>query len=203
MIISLSGLIGSGKDTVAEMLVNDHGFKRDSFARTLKDAVSVIFGWDREMLEGKTKEAREQREQIDIWWSARLGIPELSPRWVLQHYGTEIMRTHFHTDIWVASLENNLLKNPAENIVISDARFVNELNMLKSLEAEMICVARGDKPTWWNIAEKAHTDTIAMAYMVNSKIHRSEWDWADYKFDDIIYNNGSLEDLKDTVNDIV
>ena len=59
MLIGLVGLIGSGKDTVAERLVTDHGFKRDSFAKSLKDAVGNIFGWDRLMLEGQTTESRE------------------------------------------------------------------------------------------------------------------------------------------------
>ena len=67
MLIGLVGLIGSGKDTVAERLVSHHGFRRDSFARSLKDAVSNIFGWDRELLEGNTKESRAWREQPDAF----------------------------------------------------------------------------------------------------------------------------------------
>ena len=55
MLIGLVGLIGSGKDTVAERLVSHHGFVRDSFAQSLKDATASIFGWDREMLEGNTE----------------------------------------------------------------------------------------------------------------------------------------------------
>jgi dephospho-CoA kinase len=43
MLLGLVGLIGSGKDTVAERLVSHHGFRRDSFAQSLKDAVSSIF----------------------------------------------------------------------------------------------------------------------------------------------------------------
>ena len=35
MLIGLVGLIGSGKDTVAERLVSHHGYKRDSFAKSL------------------------------------------------------------------------------------------------------------------------------------------------------------------------
>ena len=61
-IISLSGLQGSGKDTVADMLCERYGYKRISFAATLKDAVAAVFGWDREMLEGRTAGARAQRE---------------------------------------------------------------------------------------------------------------------------------------------
>ena len=199
MIISLSGLIGSGKDTVAEMLVNEHGFRRDSFAGTLKDAVAAIFGWDREMLEGKTAEARALREIADPWWSARLGIPELSPRWVLQQFGTEVCRTHFHDDIWLASLENKLRHLSSENIVISDARFTNELKMLRSAGATTVCVSRGDKPDWWNTAVQAHTTPEAMLFMTNSGIHRSEWDWAGYHFDLHLTNNKTLADLEEKV----
>jgi dephospho-CoA kinase len=42
MLIGLVGLIGSGKDTVAERLVTQHGFERDSFAKSLKDALLVF-----------------------------------------------------------------------------------------------------------------------------------------------------------------
>ena len=50
MIIGVTGFIGSGKDTVANYLTTFHGFKKLSFAGSLKDAVANVFGWDREML---------------------------------------------------------------------------------------------------------------------------------------------------------
>ena len=68
MIIGICGLIGSGKGTVADILV-DQGFKKVSFADKLKDGVAEIFGWDRAMLEGDTDESRQWREQIDNYWS--------------------------------------------------------------------------------------------------------------------------------------
>ena len=43
MIIGICGLIGAGKDTIADYLVNVHGFRRESFAGTLKDAVAAVF----------------------------------------------------------------------------------------------------------------------------------------------------------------
>jgi len=57
-LIGLCGLIGSGKNTVAEHLMDEHNFISVSFAETLKDAAACIFGWDRDMLEGDTKESR-------------------------------------------------------------------------------------------------------------------------------------------------
>ena len=96
MIIGITGLIGSGKDTAADYLCTFHGFKRMSFASALKDAVAIIFNWDRELLEGSTKASREWREQVDEWWAERLNIPHLTPRWVLQQWGTDVARKNFY-----------------------------------------------------------------------------------------------------------
>lgn len=194
-IVSVSGLIGSGKNAVAEYLVKEHQFTQMSFAGSLKDAVSAIFGWDRVMLEGSTKEAREERERVDEWWATRLGIPGLTPRWVLQYFGTDVCRNHFHNDIWLSSLENALRKNPTANVVVSDSRFVNELDMLRRVNGILVKVDRGPKPDWWEVAEKAHRDPAALLSMQQSGIHQSEWDWAGYEFDCRLGNNGTLDDL--------
>ena len=54
MIVGLVGFIGAGKGTVADLLVERHNFIKESFANSVKDAVSVVFGWDRALLEGDT-----------------------------------------------------------------------------------------------------------------------------------------------------
>ena len=136
MIIGICGFIGSGKDTAADYLVNFHEFKRESFAATLKDAVAAVFGWDREMLEGRTKESREWRETVDEWWTTRLGII-ITPRWVLQYWGTDVLRKNFHDDIWIASLENKL-RTTKDNVVISDCRFPNEIRGLQEQGGKIV-----------------------------------------------------------------
>lgn len=52
MILGLTGFIGSGKTTVANLLVERHGYRADSFAASVKDAPATIFGWPRDMLGG-------------------------------------------------------------------------------------------------------------------------------------------------------
>ena len=94
MIIGICGFISSGKDTAANYLVGWHGFRRDSFAGALKDAVAAVFGWDRELLEGLTTEARAWREQVDPWWAERLGMPHLTPPWVLHSFPTRRSSDH-------------------------------------------------------------------------------------------------------------
>ena len=199
-IISLSGLIGSGKDTVSDYLVKEHGFLRASFADTLKDAVAAVFGWDRGMLEGKTPQARAEREKVDKWWAKRLGMPTLTPRWVLQHWGTEVCRQGFSDEIWIASLEKKLITMANKNVVVSDSRFMNELAMLETIGATTVQVRRGELPLWWEIAIAANTDPKAAGTMATTGIHRSEWDWAAFSFDTIILNNGTLESLFKTVD---
>lgn len=73
MIVGLVGFIGSGKGTVADIMTTEHGFSKESFAGGVKDAASVIFGWDRKLLEGDTEESRAWRETPDEYWSEKLG----------------------------------------------------------------------------------------------------------------------------------
>ena len=195
MIIGICGFIGSGKDTVADYLVNFHEFRRESFASTLKDAVASVFGWDRTLLEGRTKEAREWREQIDHWWAAKLDMPTLTPRWVLQYWGTEVCRKGFHDDIWIASLENKL-RNSRDNIVISDCRFPNEIESLKRAGGNIIWVQRGSLPDWYADAVSANQGSnVGLNAMKMRKIHASEWAWLGSDFDIVVDNNGSIDDL--------
>jgi hypothetical protein len=193
MIIGVCGFIGSGKDTVADYLQNFHEFRRESFASTLKDAVASIFGWDRTLLEGRTAQAREWREQVDVWWAERLAMPTLTPRWVLQYWGTEVARRSFHDDIWIASLENKI-RNSKDNIVISDCRFPNEINAIKNAGGKIVWVQRGELPEWYGQAVLANQGSnIGLNYMTEKGIHASEWAWIGTDFDKIIDNNDTID----------
>jgi hypothetical protein len=152
------------------------------------------------MLEGKTPQARAEREKVDQWWAKRLGMPALTPRWVLQHWGTEVCRQGFSDEIWIASLEKKLMTMANKNVVVSDSRFMNELAMLETVGATTVQVQRGELPSWWETAVAANTDTTAASVMTTLGIHRSEWDWAAFSFDTIILNNGTLESLFKTVD---
>jgi hypothetical protein len=201
MIIGICGFIGSGKDTIADYLVNLHHFRRESFANTLKDAVSAVFGWDRTLLEGRTKQAREWREQVDPWWAERLDIPHLTPRWILQNWGTEVCRKNFHDDIWIASLENKL-RSSTDDIVISDCRFPNEIAAIKAAGGRVVRVIRGAEPEWYDAAVSRNRGpngnsswALSGRQLEQLGIHASEIAWAGNNFDAIIDNNGTLEDL--------
>ena len=208
MIIGVCGFIGSGKDTIADYLTNFHGFRRESFANTLKDAVAAVFGWDRVLLEGRTKQAREWREQRDEWWSNRLGM-DITPRWVLQYWGTEVCRRGFHDDIWIASLENKL-RNSTDDVVISDCRFPNEIKSIRDAGGIIVWVKRGALPQWYDWAESVNKGEIQNFTWATSKarleqagIHASETAWVGTDFDAILENDGSIDDLFEKVKNLV
>jgi hypothetical protein len=209
MIIGICGLIGSGKDTVADYLVNVHEFRRESFAGTLKDAVSAVFGWDRTLLEGRTKASREWREQVDPWWAERLNMPLLTPRWVLQYWGTEVMRRGFHDDIWIASIENKI-RNLRDNVVISDCRFPNEISSIRNAGGIIVRTCRGPDPKWFHAAEvvnRGPTQNLSWAsnrsVLDTFKIHASETAWVGTNFDHVLDNNGTMDELYSQVDAIV
>lgn len=199
MIIGLVGFIGSGKGTVGDML-EQKGFVKDSFAKPLKDACSVMFGWPREMLEGDTEVSRKWREEPDPYWSAKFDRP-FTPREALQKMGTEAGRNVFHEDIWVISLFN---RARGKDVVITDVRFRNEIDYIQSNGGIIVRVKRGEEPEWYGNAVLAKTGSnIGLNELKRRKIHQSEWDWIGSEFDHVIENNGTLDDLGNKVTEML
>lgn len=121
----------SGKDAIADHLVEAHGFKRVAFADKLKDVAKVMFDWTDAHFEEPLKEA------VDRFWG-------LSPRKALQLLGTEAGRQVFGHDIWVKHVKKHMLDNYHHiNWVIPDVRFPDEAKAIKSWGGE---VWRVDRP---------------------------------------------------------
>jgi hypothetical protein len=197
-IIGICGLIGSGKGTVADILVLDHDFKKISFADKVKDGASAIFGWDRSLLEGDTDRSRIWREKEDEFWTQEMG-QTVTPRLVLQLLGTDCMRYGFYDGIWVSLVKKHMVENPHYNYVIPDVRFPNEMNMIHELGGEVWQVRRGEQPEWFSSA--ILDNTTGSNLMDAYKVHVSEWKWIDHneKFDKIIYNDSTLDQLEEQV----
>jgi hypothetical protein len=203
MIVTVSGLIGEGKGTVADMLVDKYGFRKDSFAATLKDATAAIFGWERHLLEGDTNESREFRETEDEWWTKNLDMGHsVTPRWVLQNIGTEVFRKNFHSDIWVLSAMRKHL-DTNDNIVFPDARFPNEFEWVKEFGGYTIVVERVARPEWWEVAVNANEGSdYAQSLMTQFGIHPSEYEWVGRDFDFVITNKRDLVELEKRVDEV-
>jgi hypothetical protein len=174
ILIGLVGKANSGKDTLANFLVSKFNFKKLSFASSLKDAISVIFNWDRTLLEGDSLESREWRETIDTYWN-------LTPRQVLQKVGTNLFRNHFDKDIWIKSLINKIKSFPSDSkLIITDCRFINEIQSVKDLGGFILRVNR-------------ENNSLTLH-------HESENDIEDIFIDFEIENDGEISDLYDKVD---
>jgi hypothetical protein len=204
MIIGIMGFLGSGKGTVADILIKN-GFYKFSFADTLKDVVSTIFLWPRDLLEGDTEPSRVFREKVDPWWTERFGY-EVTPRKMLQIMGTEAGRDVIHKDIWLHCLERRIQGYP--NVVIPDVRFPNECNFIRKMGGQLIRVKRGEDLEHALALNRPDLkfDIRRWEYFMLEnypKVHASEWAWLAERPDYIIENNGTLDDLKAEVEKIL
>jgi hypothetical protein len=210
MIIGITGLIGSGKDTIASHLVEKYGYERYSWATPLKDITATLFGWDRDMLEGVTIEQREKREQVDPWWDKKLNKYDLvSPRWVLQFIGTEVMRNTLHQDIWVLAGMKRI--EGKQNVVIPDTRFPNEIKAIKEMGGVIWNVQRGPVPEWyedfkdWQYKNKNVAGAWPDGYMASKwpNVHASEYSWVGTEFDAVFQNNTTIERLTQSIDSVI
>lgn len=173
MIIGLSGKAQAGKDTVAAILVEDYGFTRLAFADVIKAAVYVLDPII--SLSG----LRLQHLVDTNGWEAAKQFPEV--RRLLQVFGSEVGRDLIDEQIWIELTMNGIKSNG--NFVISDVRFRNEAEEIKYQGGQV-----------WRIT-RAINSTI--------DFHRSETELDSWNFDQYIPNNGSVEDLRNEVKEVM
>lgn len=211
-VIGIMGFKGSGKDTAAQILVA-HGYQRIALSDALKDTMSTIFGWDRAMLEGDTKESREWREQVDSFWAERLGVVDFTPRKAMTSVGNDILKL-IHPEIWVAVAERRIQNSSHDKFVITDCRFLSDTDMIKRLGGRLIRIHKLPEPEYVKYSSDIHPYDPLDSYKnirsaQNEKImettyahiHRSEWEWNRVEADFDVFNNGTIPELhQDIIN---
>lgn len=171
LIIGVMGPIGAGKSTVADCLVQAHGFTRVKFAGALKAMMRALGLTDRE-IEGDRKEVT---------------CPLLcgrTPRHAMQTLGTEWGRELIGADLWVrAALEEigRLRRTGCPAVVVDDCRFQNEAAALRDLGGAIWHVVRRDE-----VPESAG--------------HASEREWSTVVPDLVLLNRGIREQLQAVVS---
>ena len=211
MIIGISGFINSGKDTVADIICKaqlpgimqqNSIYAKHSFADKLKDAVALMYGWDRSLLQGDTDRSREWREETCPRWG-------VTPRKALQDVGVAMRGVD--SDFWVKSLLTRF-KNDS-HVVIPDVRFPNEVDGIHELGGIVIRVERGEQPEWVDIITdheiKSTDDADKVDQFLNEmgfpNIHESEWRMAcnDVEFDVVIENGSDIENLEHLIEHLL
>ena len=200
-IVGLVGFAASGKDTVANIMIDSYGYSPIAFADSIKDCLASIFCWDRNMLEGSTPESRIWRERVDPWWAEKLGIPHFTPRWAMTNFGTDLMRAHFNPKIWILNTDRKLSQRRNQRTLIKDCRFANEIGSVRENGGVMYRIKRGPDPAWFSIAAEANTGCpVARAVMMGLDVHESEWAWIGTPIDGTIDNSGTISELPEKVN---
>lgn len=173
-IIGLSGYAGAGKDTVGEILVRHHGFRRVAFADRLKalaldldPRLLVVGDADTVTHHAPLADIVECYGGLDV---AKREVP--SVREYLQDLGVKV-RLHLGEDVWVRAA---LRGTAGEDIVVTDCRFRNEADAIRETKG---LVLRVNRPGY---------------AAVNG--HISEHDLDDYPFAGVIANTGTLVDLE-------
>ena len=177
MIIGLSGYAQSGKDTVADYLVNKYGFKKVSFADPIRKALYIL----NPKVDIADMRGVQLASAVDGlgWENVKADSPDT--RELLQRMGTEVGREMFGEDFWVS--QGLLVANEHRNVVFADTRFVNEANAIRTEGGQI-----------WRIS-KFGTDPV--------NDHPSEVALDDYQFDWSIWNNWDIPSLHAYVDTIM
>lgn len=184
MIIALSGYGGAGKDSVADVLVEEYGFKRFAWADTLRMAASAL-----NPIVGISDQGTLLRydDVIELvgYNDAKFLYPEV--RNLLQRLGTQVGRNLISDTVWIDATMSRIKRecSPGSNIVITDTRFTNEADLIKQQSPSGFVVR------------------VSRAGVGPAGDHISEIELDDYDFDYVLINDGTLEDLKTSVDDLL
>lgn len=120
--IGIAGKKGSGKTYMSNFIKDKYKDALTvhirSLAAPLKEAVKIIFSLTDEQLYGNEKERK------DIFW-------EMSPRFIMQRMGTDLLRDQLDKDVWIKSFEKWYQNVDYDIVIIDDVRFENEINMIR------------------------------------------------------------------------
>jgi len=174
MILLFCGFKGSGKDECTSFIQREYCYEHYKISKYLKEMLKLLFGFSTNQLEGSEKET------IASEW-------DVTPREVMKYIGTNLFQfeiqkllPHIERDFWMHLLYRDIKRNRKSSIVISDLRFLHELDFMKrSFPDEKIIVVK--------VVRDSQIPPLA--------IDPSEDEHTTLNFDYIIPNNSSIQDL--------
>jgi post-segregation antitoxin (ccd killing protein) len=173
MIIGLSGYARTGKDTVANILVEQHGFTKLAFADPMREALLRLNPFIE--VNDIQHMPLDQALRVYSWEDLKSESPDI--RGLMQRIGTEVGRQMFGENVWVDLAMKEAAKY--ENVVFSDVRFLNEADALRNAGGSI-----------WRIERPG---------IEAANDHISETGLDDYSFNAVLSNDRGTEELVDTV----
>ena len=174
-IIGLNGYAGSGKDAVAAYLVEHHDFARVAFADPIKKILYDMNPFI--ILDGEDVYTLQELVDRDGWDETK-SIPEV--RDLLQRLGVAA-REHIYEDVWIDVAFEKI--KDASRCVVTDCRFINEVDMISDLNGGIVRVMRPG--------------------VVAFNAHVSEKNLDEYQEDASIWNDSSHDDLGTKIEEML
>lgn len=186
LLLGISGKAGSGKDTLAQFILTELYERSGSyrigrkkmFAGALKGIVCTITGCTmRELADPEFKKRILPQHLVPV-----IAREPPTYRWFMQWLGTDVFRNTFSSAVWIDTLFNTW--NTAEDWIITDVRFPNEVEAIFKRGGAVLRIERDGLSTGTHPSETALDD----------------YAWhKDFR----ILNNGSLEDLQNVAKQLV
>ena len=193
-IVGIGGKLSSGKDAVADHLVDKHGWVKIGMSDALADALYVLNPW----IYKSRPEADETYDAVlhPIRYQDLHGMvgyikakEEPEVRRLLQVLGTEVGREQIDDNLWVNMMVKRVrgaVDSGVPGVIVTGVRFENELDaIIETLGGE----------TWW-------VNRPSLSATVNAG-HASENSVSADDFSTVIENDGTLTDLYAKVDQLV
>ena len=170
ILIGISGKAHSGKDTVADILVNRYGFTKMAFADSLKGLVQQHYGFKKEDLwmDYKTEEVRR----------------------ILQGTG-ELIKSLEGDNFWIRQIQKKIVYRSMSagwdnRVVISDVRFPNEKKFIKGCSGITIRIDRPDnEAVEFNPEHVSEQELQGFDYVV---VNRQSIEHLEWKIEQLMMN---------------
>jgi hypothetical protein len=184
MLIGIIGLKRSGKDTLANYLIQNYNFEKISAADPIKDISRILFPhWDESIIETNKKDEVEP-------------ITGIIPRELFKWIGTDIFQYSIYDkfpqlkeyipprNIWVNIMEQKYkeITKKGKNVIVPDIRFVHEAEFIVRNQGKLIYL---DK---FNINK-----TDKLDYDLNELIFNNDYLYSNHKYNES-KNPWSLEE---------
>lgn len=157
-ILALSGYALSGKDTIADILVDQFGYRKTYMSKPLEEALLALDppipmrnrDLNRMILEVRDADSIYEAGNVITYKELHAFVgyadskKELWVRKLLQNLGTEVGRNLFGENIWIDKVISEVLDEDwsSSNWVVTGIRYPNELAAFRSIEADSAWVSR-------------------------------------------------------------